>query len=202
MTRNWRNYQHKNRPIPERFWEKVNICGDDECWNWLAYKDQNNSGTFEIGRRSYLAHRVAWELTNGNIPKGLNLLHKCDNKLCCNPKHLFLRTTTEYFWSKVDIRGKDECWNWTAGKLPTGYGLFYRKGHSKFTHRIAWEFVNGIIPDGMLVCHHCDNPACCNPAHLFLGTDFDNMSDMIKKGRDRHLKGVDGRFIRVAYEVP
>lgn len=89
----------------------------------------------------------------------------------------------ERFWAKVDRRGPDECWEWRAGKNRTGYGLFGVDKGSKLSHRIALRFSGVDVPDGMFVCHRCDNPPCCNPAHLFLGTQFDNMRDCSAKGR-------------------
>ena len=92
----------------------------------------------------------------------------------------------ERFWPKVDKRGPDECWPWTASRNVTGYGKFSVGGKGGWINasRAAWGFANGApAPEGMLVCHRCDNPPCCNPAHLFLGTPKDNMRDMIAKGR-------------------
>jgi hypothetical protein len=92
------------------------------------------------------------------------------------------------FWSHVDIRSDDECWNWTAGTDSYGYGRFrFNDKRNKLAHRVAWILTYGDIPEGMLVCHHCDNPKCCNPDHLFLGTDFDNTVD--KCNKDRQAKG-------------
>jgi predicted XRE-type DNA-binding protein len=89
---------------------------------------------------------------------------------------------TERFWKKVNIREFDKCWNWQAGYYSSGYGAFSLKGKNHRAHRIAWEFTYGSIPQDMYVCHHCDNPGCCNPNHLFLGSQSDNMKDrMIKK---------------------
>ena len=66
------------------------------------------------------------------------------------------------------------------------YGVFYIGSRKSIgAHRYAWSLANGPIPDGMFVCHKCDNPPCCNPDHLFIGTHDDNMRDMAKKGRGR-----------------
>lgn len=99
----------------------------------------------------------------------------------------------ERFWDKVDQRGPDECWEWQAFRLPGGYGKIAAdrvRGEPKVSltaHRVAWEFTNGRpVPDGMRVCHRCDNPPCCNPAHLFLGTAKENTRDMLSKARHCH----------------
>lgn len=86
------------------------------------------------------------------------------------------------FWSKVAKKGDDDCWNWTGGKT-RGYGAFNPNGKRVIAHRAAWFYIHGEIASGFLVCHKCDNPSCCNPNHLFLGTQLDNMTDMTSKGR-------------------
>jgi len=88
------------------------------------------------------------------------------------------------FWSLVDKRSNDACWEWLGHRNTAGYGVRSWEGKPRHAHRISWELHNGPIPDGMLVCHHCDNPPCVNPGHLFLGTVSDNAQDKVRKGRD------------------
>jgi hypothetical protein len=92
------------------------------------------------------------------------------------------KTLSERFWEKVNKAG--ECWEWTACRHHQwGYGHVRVGGKLEAAHRVSWEMHNGPIPDGLLVCHHCDNPKCVRPAHLFLGTGTDNSRDMHAKGR-------------------
>lgn len=75
------------------------------------------------------------------------------------------------------------CWEWSRGRLKSGYGAAYVDGRQQVAHRVAYELVRGQIPKGMYVCHRCDNPPCINPDHLWLGSHKENMHDAIKKGR-------------------
>jgi hypothetical protein len=84
---------------------------------------------------------------------------------------------------RVEINPTTQCWEWQAGLTEKGYGNFAVDGHPHKAHRVSYEQFNGRIPDGMMVCHKCDNPVCINPTHLFAGEPLDNVRDMIAKGR-------------------
>jgi hypothetical protein len=89
----------------------------------------------------------------------------------------------EQFWSKVDKSGgPDACWLWARGRTK-GYGRLRLGGKLWRAHRLAWQCVHGLLADDIKVLHTCDNPPCCNPAHLYAGTQLDNAADRDSKGR-------------------
>ena len=97
------------------------------------------------------------------------------------------RSDRRRFWAKVQRRLPDDCWLWT-GASGEGYGRFKIAGYLYSAHRIAYTLEKGPIPrgdgyHGFVVMHSCDTPACCNPAHLSVGTNRDNVQDMVAKGR-------------------
>lgn len=94
----------------------------------------------------------------------------------------------ERFWSKVEKKGPDECWPWTAAprRKDQGYGAFWFKGRHRPAPRMAYIFTHGDISDKLEVCHRCDNPPCCNPKHLFTGTHQENNDDKVAKKRHAH----------------
>lgn len=100
------------------------------------------------------------------------------------------RQPLDTFWSNVDKRAPDECWEWQGCRDGRGYGAVTDRGVQLGTHRVSWELTNGPIPDGLWVLHKCDNPPCVNPNHLFLGTHADNIADRDRKGRQ--AKGSKG----------
>lgn len=84
------------------------------------------------------------------------------------------------------VNKTDGCWEWIGDIAKVGYGRMYFFGKRRYAHRVSYEIYKGKIPSGMLVCHHCDNPKCVNPDHLFLGTKRDNALDASSKGRLQH----------------
>lgn len=98
------------------------------------------------------------------------------------------------FWSKIDTKDTDVCWTWKGRVNHYGYGVFQSFYRTEFAHRFSFALTNNMvdalgrskIPEGLFVRHKCDNPICCNPLHLELGTPKDNSQDMVK--RCRHAK--------------
>lgn len=83
------------------------------------------------------------------------------------------------FWSNVTLAPASSCWEW-RGSIRNGYGSY----NNQYAHRLAYRDVKGVVPHGLIVMHSCDNPPCCNPNHLFVGTQAENMRDKILRGRN------------------
>lgn len=119
----------------------------------------------------------------------------------CLP-HVELKLTENHiksFWNKVEKLRDDQCWKWKAYKNRKGYGrIGISAGRCVNAHRVSWVIHNGAIPQGLFVCHRCDNPECTNPNHLFLGTRQDNINDMVIKKRSKHFS--KNKYYGVRYE--
>lgn len=109
--------------------------------------------------------------------------------------------TPEVLWSKVDKRGEDECWPWKGYKNKEGYGRTWINDVGYYSHRVIFNlaYPNTITLNAPKSCddfgfllHTCDNPSCCNPKHLFVGTHLDNMRDKVAKGRSPDFSGDKG----------
>lgn len=129
-------------------------------------------------------------LSVANSPLGQTLLSIGERLFVMKMETIDIPSLTQdqlkIFWSRVEAKGPDECWEWKGTIQDFGYGLFPLNGLQLRTHRVMWFIKHGKIPDGMFVCHHCDNPPCVNPSHLFLGTYLKNIQDKVEKGRNPH----------------
>ena len=99
-----------------------------------------------------------------------------------------MKLPIDRFMKKVSPEALTGCWLWTGATQTFGYGKVTVNWKSYSAHRLSWILHKGEIPAGMSVLHHCDNPACVSPSHLFLGSQFDNMKDMARKGRSRNQR--------------
>ena len=114
------------------------------------------------------------------------------------------KTPEEYLSQRVCRDTTTGCLNWIKGVDKDGYGqcqasLVARQSKVTRAHQLAYVAANGLIPSGMLVCHSCDNPACCEPSHLFLGTVQDNNADKLLKGRQRAPSGMESTMSKLTY---
>lgn len=126
-----------------------------------------------------------------DVPYRMNARRAAKPKFCstaCRSANLAKRSQSGLntrFWSHVERGDTGECWPWLGARNRAGYGWFNFLGRPMNASRAAYILTHGKISGGLLVCHKCDNPPCCNPAHLWLGTDADNAKDRDQKGRTR-----------------
>lgn len=181
------------KTLEERFIEKIVINSETLCWE---YQTQTPNPPFyvnrELGKKN--VRHVSWYLYSGEFINAV-IEVTCNNRFCVNPEHfLIVKSWQDRFWYYVDkecsniFYGGTRCWEWKAKKDDKGYGLMNHPYSTK-AHRLSWLIHNGIIPDGLLICHKCDNPSCVNPNHLFLGTSLENNLDKVSKGRQKGAEG-------------
>jgi hypothetical protein len=117
--------------------------------------------------------------------------------MACYSKKRPCSPERERFWSKVDIKGLFDCWEWKGRKDIGGYGFFTFRSKEQKAHRVVWILTYGEIPEGMQINHKCDNRGCVNPAHLYIGTQKDNVADMYSRGRQVVLAGSKSAVARL-----
>ena len=180
---------------------------DEGCWLRTTGIDSKwgTSRRDFRGVKGESAHRVAHELWIGSLGKDQRVIQFCERRACVNPFHLAIMGSEEANQWRL-LKGLErycDCKIWMGYCNPAGYGEINIRGNAVLTHRYAWEVRYGPIPDGMEVCHHCDNPPCCEPSHLFIGPHEKNLADMAWKERSGVAKlTVDtARQIRERYSV-
>lgn len=198
----------KKRPLEERLMETV-VYNLEGCWLRTGPVDPRGFKPINPGdgRNAQYSHRIAWELWIGEIPSGHHVIQRCGNKRCINPEHLRAslgtrRPIEDRLRESVEIN-KNGCWIFQGLLSGSGYGLIgkdtgaYERGKNgnQIASRVAWEVWRGEISDGLFVLHKCDTPACINPDHLFLGTQQDNVDDMVRKGRHCYGESVRGSLL-------
>ena len=124
----------------KRFWSKVDICSENECWEWVASKNSKGYGEFWFPDRKKhtRAHQVSWIIEHGNIPDGLGVLHKCDNPSCVNPRHLFLGTNSDNNKDR-DAKGRRVQGKLYYGKEHPQHGT--NSPHNKLTENQVFEII-------------------------------------------------------------
>lgn len=180
--------------VRERLDAMTEILGPDECWLWTGATGNTGTATIIISKQSRSARRVLWELEHGPVEGRALIMTTCGAKLCMNPTHHYRKSLAlvDLLWQAVEKT--ETCWNYTGSVDHNGYGVIYQLGQHYRVHRLSYELaygkIEGHVPGHpeleICVCHHCDNPACVNPEHLFLGDDRANQEDKVAKGRHAH----------------
>ena len=117
------------------------------------------------------------------LTKELQIVRGAGRNMYIKKGYVSYRRDPFRFWNRVLIKRSSTCWPFQGAINKGGYGKSSIDGRKTSAHRVAYEIAIGIIPQGNIVCHTCDNPLCCNPNHLFLGTHKTNAEDRNRKGR-------------------
>lgn len=196
--------------LMERLMEK-SVVLKNGCIEWRGYRPSNrNYGLIRTGKRKQeKVQNVVYRTFFGPVPKGFFVVNSCGNRFCINHKHLMLVKRNQQ-WRRDPVKRLEKntvkidsgCWEWQGAKTKFGYGQMVVDGKVEIIPRFTYRMFVGPIPEGMYVCHKCDNPSCWNPDHLYLGTAQDNARDRVERGRNAPKSGTfNGRSILVDTDV-
>ena len=189
--------------VIEKFWN--NVEKTDTCWLWKGSVYNGRFPAFKCKKIVYGARHISMIIAGKLIIEGKQVKPMvCNNLLCVNPDHLVSGDESR-FWSKVKRDLSTECWIWTGDTDKGGYGVFcITNGGKSIEHRatVYSLFLDGVmVPEGMQVCHTCDNPPCINPSHLWVGTNQENTADKIAKNRQSKGSGNRKPYVLLTPEM-
>ena len=157
---------------------------ENDCWEWQGAKSKNNA-VIHYNKKNLSVKRFLFFKDNPNLNNEGYLHSLCKNKLCVNPRHFINRD--QYIWSLIE-KNDNGCWIWN-GIIKNQYPYISINHKDIAVHRYMYELHKGKIPKNHNVCHSCDVPKCVNPEHLWVGTQIQNIQDMINKKRDYKIRG-------------
>jgi hypothetical protein len=171
----WSNY-HK-AALKQRLLKRIERQDKPNgCWSWTGAPTAAGRGVIQVSGKTTYVHRLAYELWVGPIPEGLWVLARCNNPICCRPKHLYAGKSKASLEERLLRRIEKQasgCWLW-RGSVEKGYGVIEISDHRYAVHRVAYALWVEPIPKGLQVQHLCNERRCCNPAHLVAGTAQEN----------------------------
>ena len=179
----------------DNFFLRVNDADENGCMFWTGFINKYGHGSFRTRPNALTpVHRFAYEIAYGLIPKDYCVFHKCGKKHCVNHLHLYLDKAINKLVSlerfKKKMRSVESgCIEWTGSLNHDGYGVLRINKIPMMAHRQSYIYFVDDFPREMKILHKCDNRKCVNPEHLFIGTQADNVYDMVAK--DRHTKKRD-----------
>lgn len=197
----------------DRIWKRIGVGSSDDCWNWIGATKRFRGRCYPINfyqdGKSFTP--AAYILMLFGITKEQDnfvVHYSCGNTLCCNPKHLvwgnrgrYTRDSIAHFWERVNIKGEDDCWDWTGATTgrDKNYGTVVIGSKHIYTHRLAYKLKNGELIKGLVIRHTCNNPICCNPKHLIQGTFKENTHDALDAGRMAYQRMIPVKKYRLPY---
>jgi len=168
-------------------WNDISVTGSfmQNCWIWNGPLNQGKA-VFRENGRILSAPRYLWNQICEPKLESEHHLSWClrGNLACVSPLHRrYYRNDAEHVECYIGEPRPDGCREWLGLRHEKGYPIIRLGGKKRRAHRVVWELAHGPIPNGLLVCHFCDHPFCCEISHLWVGSARDNFDDMVRKGR-------------------